>query len=146
MPEGFSTVTPIMVVKDAAKAIETYVKAFGAKEVYRMPCPKTGKIMHACFQMGTNKIFICDENLEMGSTATTSGFYLYMDDVDAVFKQATQAGLQEKSSVQDMFWGDRTGCVKDSFGNTWTVATHIRDVSPQELEEAIKKMASSKAA
>jgi PhnB protein len=140
IPEGFNTITPTLVVSDGKKAIETYVKAFGAKEAYRMEDPNTGKIMHACLQIGTSKLFLCDTNPQC-ATASSSNFYLYFDNADAIFAQATKAGLKESSAVQDMFWGDRMGSVKDAFGNSWTIATHVRDVSPQELEEAAKKFA-----
>jgi PhnB protein len=145
IPEDFATVTPTLIVNDAAKAIETYKKAFGASEEYRMNCPNSGKIMHACIKIGSSKVFLSDVNPQMGCAATTSSFYTYFSDVDAIFKQAKQAGLQEKSAPQDMFWGDRTGVVSDAFGNNWTIATHVRDVSPQEMEEARKKMAAKAA-
>lgn len=147
IPEGFNSITPALVVSDAAKAIELYVKAFGATEVHRMNCPSSGKIMHACLQIGSSKIFLCDANPEQGCAApSSSSFYLYVDDVDKIFAQAKKAGMQESMAVQDMFWGDRMGNVKDPFGNSWSVATHKRDVSPEEMQEAVKKMAASKAA
>lgn len=146
IPEGFNTLTPTLIVNGAAQAIDLYVKAFGATETYRMPDPKTGKIMHACIQIGTSKLFLCDVNPEMGcGTASTSNFYVYLNDVDATFRQAKQAGLEEAQPVQDMFWGDRTGTMKDRFGNRWTLATHVRDVSPEEMEEARKKFAAKAA-
>lgn len=140
IPEGFSTVTPTLIVNDAAKAIELYTKAFGAKETYRLNCPESGKIMHACIQIGASKVFLCDTHPKMCATPSNSSFYLYFKDVDASFKQAKQAGMQETSPVQDMFWGDRTGNVKDTFGNSWTLATHVRDVSPEEMDKAVKQM------
>lgn len=141
IPEGFHSVTPTLILNGAAKAIETYKKAFGAQELYRMECPGgTGKIMHACITIGDSKLFLADTNPQMGcATPSVSTFYVYLEDVDATFKQAKQAGLAEASPVQDMFWGDRTGTVKDSFGIHWTLATHVRDVSPEEMEEARKK-------
>jgi uncharacterized glyoxalase superfamily protein PhnB len=146
IPEGFSTITPTLVVDGAAQAIDLYIKAFGAMETYRMASPITGKIMHACIQIGSSKLFLCDVMPEMGcATASASSFYLYMNDVDATFRQAMQAGLTETSPVTDMFWGDRVGNVQDRFGNRWTIATHVRDVSPQEMEEARMKMATKAA-
>jgi uncharacterized glyoxalase superfamily protein PhnB len=140
IPEGFSTLTPAINLKDAARAIETYKKAFGAQELYRMECPNSKKIMHACLQIGDSKLFLADVNPEMGcSTPSASTFYLYLNDVDATFKQARQAGLEELFPVKDMFWGDRTGSVKDGFGNIWTLATHVRDVSESEMEEGRKQ-------
>jgi len=137
IPEGFATLTPNMIVDGAAKAIELYTKAFGAKEMYKMADP-SGKIMHACIQIGTSKVFLADTNPQM--SANTASFYVYINDVDAAFRQATQAGLKETMAVQDMFWGDRVGSVQDAFGNKWMLATHKRDVSPEEMEEARKKM------
>jgi uncharacterized glyoxalase superfamily protein PhnB len=148
IPQGFNTLTPTLIVNNAAQAIDLYKKAFGATEDYRMEDPKSGKIMHACIQVGNSKVFLTDANPDWGCAQPTAcNFYLYMKDVDASFKQATQAGLKEGQPVQDMFWGDRVGNVKDQFGNSWTIATHVRDVSQQEMEEAKKKMAEkSKAA
>jgi len=136
IPEGFATITPSLNLNNAAQAIETYKKAFGAQELYRMECPGgTGKIMHACLTIGNSKIFLADAMPDMGCGPSNSNFYLYMDDVDAAFKQARSAGLDEMMPPADMFWGDRTGTVKDSFGNAWTIATHVRDVSPKEMEK-----------
>jgi PhnB protein len=143
---GFSTLTPTLIVNGAAQAIELYKKAFDAEEVYRMECPESNKIMHACIEIGNSKVFLSDANPETGCNPTVSSFYAYIDDVDVSFEQATEAGLQALSPVEDMFWGDRTGTVKDSFGITWTLAKHVRDVSLEELEEAKQKFAKSKAA
>jgi len=140
IPEGFSTITPTLIVDGAAKAIDLYTKALGAKEAYRMECPETKKVMHACLQIGSSKVFLGDTNPQC-SSPTSSSFYVYLDDVDSAFSKAKQGGLKEVSAVQDMFWGDRIGTVQDPFGNKWTLATHVRDVSPQEMEEAKKKMA-----
>jgi PhnB protein len=146
IPEGSHTLTPTLILSDAAGAIELYKKAFGAQEMYRLDSPDSSKVMHACIKIGDSRLFLSDLNPEMGcTTASVSNFYLYMDDVDNAFKQAKQAGLEEIQPVQDMFWGDRTGCMKDSFGNTWTIATHVRDVSPEEIKEAAKKMTSKAA-
>ncbi len=145
IPTGFNTLTPTLVLPDAAKAIELYKKAFGATEEYRMACSESGKIMHACLQIGSSKIFLCDANPTMeGCAATHSNFYLYIDDVDSAYRQATKAGMKEAMAVEDMFWGDRVGNVKDSFGNSWTLATHVRDVSPEEMEEGRKAFTAKK--
>jgi uncharacterized glyoxalase superfamily protein PhnB len=141
IPEGFATITPSLVVNGAADAIDFYTKAFGAKEVYRMPDEQSGKIMHACLEIGSSRIFLCDAMPDMGCNPTNANFYLYLSNVDATFNQAKQAGCEEKSMPEDMFWGDRVGCVTDRFGNTWTLATHVRDVSPQEMEEGRKNFA-----
>jgi PhnB protein len=142
IPDGYNSITPSLNLNDAAKAIKLYEQAFGAQEQYRLECPSgSGKIMHACLTIGNSKLFVADVNPQMGlSTPSTSSFYVYFDDVDAAFKKAKQAGLSEASALQDMFWGDRTGVVKDAFGITWTLATHVRDVSPEEMGEAMKKM------
>ena len=140
IPEGFATVTPTLILDGAAAAMELYAKALGAKELYRMQCPQSDKIMHACIMIGNSKIFLADVNPKMGcSTPSNSGFYVYLENVDAAFKQARQAGLEETSAPQDMFWGDRVGSVRDRFGIQWTLATHVRDVSPEEMEEARKQ-------
>ena len=139
IPEGFSTVTPTLVVNGAAKAIEQYKKAFGATETYRLNCADSGKIMHACIQVGTSKIFLCDTHPEMCAAPTQSNFYLYFKDVDATFKQAKQAGMQESSPVQDMFWGDRYALATDPSGTPWGIATHIEDVPPEAMKERMMK-------
>lgn len=151
IPEGFTTVTPSLVLKDAAKAIDLYKEAFGAKEISRMEMPGTGKIMHACLEFGNARLFFADAMPEMGcSTPSTSSFYLYFEDVEAAFKKAKAAGMTEKFPLTDMFWGDRTGNVTDVFGISWTMGQHVRDVSPEEMEKAGKewtdKMKAGKAA
>lgn len=143
IPEGFASVTPNLTLSDAKKAIKLYEKGLGAKELYRMEMPDgSGKIMHACIQIGNSKVFLADASPKMGcDTLSVSSFYIYLDDVDTSFKQAKQAGLNEMQAPQDMFYGDRIGSLKDEFGITWTLATHVRDVSPEEMEEAKKKWA-----
>ena len=138
IPEGLTTVTPSLSVKDAAKAIDLYKKAFGAKELRRMADPQTGKIMHAVLEIGTSKIFVAD--LFTNCPASQSSFYLYMPDADASVKQAEQAGMKNTMPVTDMFWGDRMGCITDEFGISWTVATHVREVSEADLEKGMKEM------
>jgi uncharacterized glyoxalase superfamily protein PhnB len=147
IPQGFNTITPTLVVDGANKAIDLYIKALGAKEDYRMNCPQTGKVMHACLTVGDSKLFLSDPFPEMGcATPTNSTFYLYLEDVDAAFKQATSAGFKSKSEPQDMFYGDRTGAVTDPYGNIWTFATHVRDVSEADMEKAVKDIAKGKKA
>jgi uncharacterized glyoxalase superfamily protein PhnB len=138
-PMNRQTVTPSLSLDGAARAIDVYRKAFGAEEVYRMEMPGGGKIMHACITIGNSQIFLSDTDPNMCATPSVASFYVYLPDVDAAFRQAKQAGLSELHAPQDMFWGDRTGTVKDSFGITWTLATHVRDVSPEEMEEGRKK-------
>jgi PhnB protein len=142
IPEGYTTITPTLTVNGAGEAIALYVKALGAKEEYRVSQPgDSNKIMHACLQIGTSKLFIADTSDTMGcSTPTHSTFYLYVDDVDASFAQAKNAGMTQKMAPEDMFWGDRTGGLSDKFGNNWTIATHVRDVSDDEMKQAMLKM------
>lgn len=150
IPEGFSTITPSLVLQGAGEAIELYKKAFGAQEEYSMKCPETGKIMHACLQVGSSKLFVADATPECGMQTQDSSFYLYVDNVDAALKKAKQAGLQETMPAEDMFWGDRLGAVKDKFGISWSIATHIRDVSDADMkkgrDEWIAKMKNQKKA
>lgn len=143
IPEGFTTLTPSLSVKDAAKAIDLYKKAFGAIEINRMADPKTGRIMHAVLEIGTSKIFVAD--LFGSCPANQSSFYLYMPDADTSMKQAEQAGMKNTMPVTDMFWGDRMGCVTDEFGISWTIATHVRDVSEADLEKGRDEMVANMA-
>jgi PhnB protein len=140
VPEGFHTATPYLVVRGAAKAIDFYTQAFGAKELYRMPGPD-GKISHAEIQIGDSILMLGDENLEWGaqSPETLGGsachVLLYVESADAVVERAVAAGAQVTMPLQDMFWGDRYGKLKDPFGHEWSVATHIEDVPPEEMEQ-----------
>ena len=146
IPQGYTTVTPSMTVKDAPKVIEFYKKAFGATERMRMPGPD-GKIMHAEIQIGNSIIMMNDEVMGSRSAQTLGGcpisFYLYFDDADAAFKKAIAAGGKEIYPVTDMFWGDRMGTVEDPFGYKWTIAQHVKDVTPEDMkkgqEEFMKK-------
>lgn len=150
IPQGFTTITPSLNLENAAEAIELYKKALGAKEIAVMKSPDgSGKIMHAVLEIGNSKIFLADAFCKSGIEHSNSSFYLYVPDVDAAFKQARAAGLSEKMPVTDMFWGDRLGAVVDKFGIGWTIATHTRDVSDDELKkgaEAFAKQMNSKAA
>jgi len=150
IPPGYTTVTPSMTVKDAPKVIEFYKKAFGATERMRMPGPD-GKIMHAEIQIGNSIIMMNDEVMGSRSAQTVGGspisFYIYVEDADAAFKKAIAAGAKQQYALTDMFWGDRMGTLEDPFGHKWTIAQHIKDVSPEEMkkgqEEFMKQMASS---
>jgi PhnB protein len=145
--EGFTAVTPYLVIRDAAKAIDFYKNVFGAKELVRMPGPD-GKIGHAELEIGNARIMLADENPSMGqghSSASTIGaspisLYLYMPDVDKVVDRAIASGAKLLKPVQDQFYGDRSGFIQDPFGHLWGVATHVEDVSPQEMKERMKKM------
>jgi PhnB protein len=143
IPDGYHTVTPYLIVKDAASALAFYKKAFGATELMRFPAPG-GKVGHAEIRIGDSPIMLADEFPEIGvkSPHTLGGIaasiLLYVEDVDARFKQAIAAGATVAKPVQDQFYGDRSGTLTDPFGQQWTIATHKEDVS---LEEMHKRMA-----
>ena len=145
IPEGYYSLTPYLVVKGAAEAIEFYTKAFGATEMMRMPGPG-GKIMHAELKIGNSVLMLSDENPERGYLSpasrggNTSSVMFYTDDVDAAFRKAIAAGAKETTAVTDMFWGDRMGNLTDPFGHSWAIATHQEDVSPQEMEKRMAAM------
>ncbi len=140
IPDTYHTATPYLTVRGADEAIDFYQRAFGAKELFRMPGPN-GKIVHAEILVGDSHIMLSDESAACGSQApvtlngTPVGIFLYVDDVDKTFQQAVKAGAKETMAPQDMFWGDRFGRLTDPFGHKWMVATHIEDVSPAEMEE-----------
>ena len=141
VPEGYHTATPYMILKDAARAIEFYKKAFGAKELLRMAEP-SGIVRHAEIKIGDSPIMIADECPEfpdMKSPQSRGGstvhIYLYVADVDALFNQAVAAGAKVLQAVKDQFYGDRSGGITDPFGHVWWIATHKEDVSPEELRK-----------
>ena len=140
VPEGFHTVTPHLVFRDTAKAIDFYKRAFGAQELNRMEGPG-GKIGHAELKIGDSIIFLADEfpqgNCKAPQTVggTTCSLNLYVEDVDSSFQKAVDAGAKTTMPVADMFWGDRYGVLTDPFGHAWGLATHKEDLSPQEIEE-----------
>ena len=146
IPDGMTAVTPHLVVAGAAQAIDWYKKAFGATEEMRMPDPM-GRIMHACIRIGGAAIFLVDEMKEWGSVGPKSlngspvTIHLMVEDVDAVADRAVKAGATVRMPVADQFWGDRYGVFQDPFGHLWSIATHVRDVSPEEMQAAMKKMA-----
>ena len=139
IPDGYHSVTPYLIIKGASDAIEFYKKAFGATELFRMD--HEGKVGHAELKIGDSPIMLADESTEMGyNSPTTLGgtpvsIMIYVDDVDTIFKQAIGAGGEQQKAVQDQFYGDRSGTLKDPFGHVWHVATHVEDVSPQEMEK-----------
>lgn len=141
VPEGMHTVTPHLVCADAAKAIAFYQQAFNATEMMRIPGPG-GKLMHACVRIGDSLVMLVDENPQWGCLGPLAlkgspiTIHLQVEDVDAVFDQAVRAGAKITMPVADMFWGDRYGRVEDPFGHHWAIATHIRDVSPEEIRQA----------
>ncbi len=139
IPDGYHTATPYLIVREAAKAIEFYKKAFGATEIMRMG--DGNKIHHAEIKIGTSPIMLGDECVEMQalSPATIGNspvtIMLYVEDVDAVFNKAVAAGATVQRPLADQFYGDRTGGLIDPFGHKWYVATHIEDVSHEELQK-----------
>ena len=144
IPEGYNSVTPYLIIKGAAKAIEYYKTVFGATEVFRMAQPD-GTVGHAELQIGSSRIMLAEENPKMGYIGATNNstspvsLYVYIPDVDRVVERAVAAGAKILKPVQDQFYGDRSGFLQDPFGHFWGVATHVEDVSPQELEERAKK-------
>jgi PhnB protein len=139
IPDGYHTVTPYLIVHDGAGALEFYAKAFGASELFRMAAPG-GKIGHAEIRIGDSVIMLADEYPEMGFRGpqslggSASSILLYVDDVDSRFKQAIAAGGTEMRPVQDQFYGDRSGTLKDPFGHVWTISTHKEDLTPEEID------------
>lgn len=139
IPDTYHTATPYLTVRGAAEAIDYYQRAFGAKELFRLPGPN-GKITHAEILIGDSHIMLGDESAATGSQAppalhgTPVSIFLYVEDVDKTFKQAVGAGAKETLPVQHMFWGDRFGRLTDPFGHKWMLATHVEDVSPAEME------------
>ena len=146
IPQGMHSVTPHLVCAGAAQAIEFYKKAFGAVEEGRMPGPD-GKLMHAMIRIGDSPIMLADEMPEWGSLGPKAlkgspvTIHLYVEDADAFAKRAVAAGAKITMPVEDQFWGDRYGKLEDPFGHHWSVATHVRDVSPEEMQKAMKEMA-----
>jgi PhnB protein len=142
VPEGYHTVTPSLIVGDAAGALEFYKRALGAEEIFRMTSPDGASVVHAEMRIGDSVIFLSDEcpDSNYRSPQTLSGnsvgFYLYVEDADASFDKAIAAGSTSVRPMQDMFWGDRLGTVVDPYGHQWTFSTHVRDVSPEEMAEA----------
>jgi PhnB protein len=143
IPEGYHTATPYLAVDDAAEALEYYKKAFGAKERGRMEAPD-GKIGHAEIQIGDSLVMLSDPfpqattrtPKELGGT--TASVFLYVEDVDAFVQKAIDAGATVTMEVADQFWGERFGTITDPFGHSWSVATHIEDVPPEEMAERAK--------
>lgn len=145
IPEGMHSVTPYLTCAGASDAIAFYIKAFGATELMRLPGPK-GTIMHAQIKIGDSAIMLgeeCQERNALGPKArkgTSVTMHLYVNDVDTAFAKAVAAGATVKMPLEDMFWGDRYGVLEDPFGHQWSLATHVRDVSPEEMQQAMQKM------
>jgi len=143
IPDGYSTLTPYLVIDGASRAIDFYRRAFGATELFRMGRPD-GRVGHAELQIGTSRLMLADEHPEMnfrGPRAyggTPLSLLLYVKDVDSTFAQAIREGAKELRPLANQFYGDRSGTLEDPFGHVWTVATHVEDVPPQELERRAK--------
>jgi uncharacterized glyoxalase superfamily protein PhnB len=145
IPDGMHSVTPHLVCAGAADAIEFYKKAFGAVDLGRLPGPK-GRLMHAAIRIGDSTVMLVDEMPEWGAFGPKSlkgspvTIHLYVQDVDASVARAVAAGAKITMPLDDMFWGDRYCKVEDPFGHHWSIATHIREVSPEEMQQAMQKM------
>jgi len=149
IPKGYHSVTPYLIIKDAARAIDFYKKVFDAKELVRMADP-SGKVGHAEIKIGDSMIMLADEHAEMGHRSPQSlggspvGIHLYLEDSDATVAKAVAAGAKLERPVQDQFYGDRSGQITDPFGHVWTVSTHREDVSPEEMKKRMAAMQSQK--
>jgi PhnB protein len=144
VPEGYHSITPYMTVRDAARAIDFYKRAFGAVEKGAMKGP-IGKVMHAELRIGDSIFMLADEFPEFNSLSPQStggagmGLHIYTEDVDSAFDRAVKAGATVEMPVSDMFWGDRYGKLADPFGHKWSIGTHKQDVTMAEMEEAQKE-------
>ena len=142
IPSGHHAITPHLVVKGASEAIEFYKRAFGAEELYRMPFPGPDgrvKLGHAELQIGDSRVFLADEFPEYGSTGPNGSspvtIHMFVTDADAAFGRAVEAGATVSMPLADMFWGDRYGKVVDPFGHHWSIATHLEDLTPDQMQE-----------
>jgi PhnB protein len=150
VPEGMHSVTPHLICAGAADAIEFYKKAFGAVEVARLPGPG-GKLMHAMIRIGDSAVMLVDEMPEWGALGPKSlkgspvTVHLYVENADATIERAVKAGAKVTMPLADQFWGDRYGKLEDPFGHHWSVATHVRDVSTEEMQRAMQAMQKERA-
>ena len=148
IPDGYHSVTPYLIVNGAAKAMDFYKRAFGAVELMRMARPD-GKIGHAEMRIGDSAIMLADEHPEMGYRSPQSlggaavSLMVYVERVDDVFGRAVAGGAKELQAIKDQFYGDRSGTLQDPFGHTWTVATHVEDVPPEEMRRRAEKFMQS---
>jgi len=142
IPDGYNSVTPYLVVDDAAKAIEFYKQAFGAEEKFRMPMGD--RIGHAELKIGDSFVMLADEFPSMDHLGprsrggTTVSLLLYVNDVDSSYKTAIDAGAKQLRPIENQFWGDRMGSLTDPFGHQWSLATHVEDVSEDEMERRMQ--------
>lgn len=142
IPEGFHTITPSIVCKGAARAIEFYKEVFHAKEIMRMSGPG-GSIGHAELQIGDSRLMLSDEfpgtaHAPGATPVTSSALFVYSDNVDALFDRAVKAGSKVEMPLQNQFWGDRYGKIRDPFGHQWGLSQHVEDVAPAEMESRSK--------
>ena len=149
VPDGFSSVSVYLVVKNAVEALEFYQKAFGAEAGARMPGPDGKSTMHAEMRIGNSTIMLTDENpqWQMKSPETLGGspasLHVYVDDADKLFNRAVEAGCTVTAPLMDAFWGDRYGKLADPFGHQWGIATHKEDVAPEEMGRRAKEFFAS---
>jgi PhnB protein len=143
VPDGYHTLTPFLTIRDAARAIEFYQEAFGAKVRGGVAKGPDGKVMHAELLFGDSIIMISDEFPTYGALSpqsvggSSSGLHIYIDGVDAAFERAVKAGAKVDMPVMDQFWGDRYGKLTDPFGHKWSIATHVKDMSDEEMKKAM---------
>ncbi len=143
IPEGYHTLTPYLTVRNAEKAIEFYKQAFGAKVRGGVAKGPDGKVMHAEIQIGDSVVMLADEFPEFGAVSPESGgnssvgLHIYVNNVDEAFARAVKAGAQTEMPVADQFWGDRYGKLKDPFGHKWSIATHVKDMSADEMKRSM---------
>jgi PhnB protein len=142
IPDGLHAITPHLVVKGASEAIEFYKRAFGAEEIYRMPFPGPNgevKLGHAELQIGDSRLFLADEFPQQGANAPNGSspvsIHLFVTDADAVFGRAVESGATVSMPLANMFWGDRFGKLVDPFGHHWSIATHLEDLTPEQMQE-----------
>jgi uncharacterized glyoxalase superfamily protein PhnB len=147
IPDGFHALTPHLIIKGAGDAIEFYKRAFGAKELSRMPMPGPDgqvKVGHAALQFGDSKLFLADEFPEYGGfgpgASSPVTMHLYVTDVDAAFARAVDAGAKVTAPLTNMFWGDRYGKLVDPFGHHWSMAEHLEDLTPEQMRERMAAM------
>ncbi len=140
IPDGYHSVTPYLIIRGAADALEFYKKAFGAIELFRMQQPD-GKVGHAEMKIGDSAIMLADEHPEMKVVGpqtlggTSVSLLIYVENVDEFFKHALSSGATEQRPVEDKFYGDRGGSLADPYGHVWHIATHTEDLSPEEMEK-----------
>ena len=144
IPDGYHTATPYLIVNGGVKALEFYKQAFGAEELFRMPAPG-GKIGHAELEIGGSLVMLSDALPQFATRSpkelggTTASVFMYVENVDAVVEKAVDAGATVTMETADQFWGDRMGSITDPFGHNWSLATHVEDVTPEQVAERAKE-------